>query len=95
MAIAVQSLKIGSQKSEDPHVEQKPRRTFSEDLEWWLLRLPGLSSQFFGPLSRSCSALHPGLEHGFAGSTKKKDFAERVEIGAAINGLLENPDWRR
>src|SRR5579859_3276803 len=31
MAIPTQSFSIGSQKRSDPHVEQNPRRTFSEE----------------------------------------------------------------
>jgi hypothetical protein len=31
MATLVQSFSIGSQKSDDPHVEQNPRLTFSEE----------------------------------------------------------------
>ena len=31
IAMAIQSLAGGSQNKDDPHVEQKPRRTFGDD----------------------------------------------------------------
>jgi hypothetical protein len=31
IAIAIQSLAGGSQNKDDPHVAQKPRRTFADD----------------------------------------------------------------
>jgi hypothetical protein len=31
MATAIQSLAGGSQNNDDPHFEQKPRRTFADD----------------------------------------------------------------
>src|SRR4051812_7380869 len=46
MAMAIVSLAIGSQKSEEPHVEQKPRCTFSEERNQvslsppWIVRAP-------------------------------------------------------
>lgn len=47
-ATDVQSLKMGSQKSHEPHFEQKPRRTFSEDWYHVMFEPPEISTAALG-----------------------------------------------
>jgi hypothetical protein len=52
-AIDVQSRNTGSQKSHDPHLEQKPRRTFSDDWNQVIISSPVTLSASFGRLAEA------------------------------------------
>ena len=90
MATPIQSCfawSIGSKKSEEPHVEQKPRRTFSEERNQVTLSAPWIVKAERGTsvLARKCpdhfSAVHCEQWQASGGAEGRQPRSARLRKG--------------